>query len=465
MIRDHSTINFHDSSVDVIVRTNEQTKQLCAATFCNVTIHKVITDESFLASLLLMSTSTEATLVLCCAKALCNLSTYPRGRAFLGSNKNVVPALIAMMRSGVKEAAQVQFLSAIALCNVLSVFLHKDNILSLVKEGMVQDLIAVTVLRVEEVKTKETLARAIFNLLAREDTRRLIADQDAVFALVRLSRLQSPNLNTICVRAIYNLTCEMPRYEAKLLEMEAERVLIAQASFPNGGVDVKKMCGAALTMMSAAGKAASCALAKHGIVGALRAIMCVRDQDTLEHVATAAFNLSREDCCRPILAAQDVTSVLVALHEVGHTIVKNLCVATMCNLSSSPVAHENATSRAALGVLADTVRAGSRSLATRLDALRTVVNLVTHHLPAREPAVQASMTSALCVILKASGNSSSKNVVRYVVCCRRNTTHQTITLRHGVVYHARQDMATYVSSKENGGVIPSTQCVFWVVGD
>lgn len=388
------------ASVDIAVLSAEQTKQLCAATFCNVTIHKVITDESFLASLLLLSTSTEASLVLCCAKSLSNLSTYPRGRSFLGSNKNVVPALIAMMRSGVKDAAQVQFLSAIALCNVLSVFLQKEHIVSLVEEGMIQDLIAVTVLRVEEVKTKETLARAIFNLLAREDTRRLVADQDAVFALVRLTRLQSPDLNTICVRAIYNLACEMSRYEAKLLEMEAEQVLVVQASFSNGGVDVKKMCGAALTMMSSAGKLASWALAKQGVVGALRAIMCVRDKDTLEHVATTAFNLSREDCCRPALATQDVTSVLVSLHEVGHTIVKKLCVATMCNLSSSTVAQDNASSRAAFGVLAGTVRAGSLSLATRLDALRTVVNLVTHHVPAREAAVESSTTSALCVILK-----------------------------------------------------------------
>lgn len=380
----------------------DQTKQLCAATFCNVTMYKVITEESFLASLLLLSTSTEASLVLCCAKALSNLSRYPRGRSFLGNNKNVVPALIAMMRSGVKDAAQVQFLSAIALCNVLSIFLQKENIVSLVEDGMIQDLIAVTVLRVEEVKTKETLARAIFNLLAREDTRRLIADQDAVFALVRLTRLQSPDLNTICVRAIYNLTCEMSRYESKLLEMEAERVLVDQAFFPNGGVDVKKMCGAALTMMSSAGRLASVALSKQGIVGALRSIMCVKDKETLEHVATTAFNLSREDCCRPMLVAQDITGVLVPLHAIGHTIVKNLCVATMCNLSSSPVAQENANTRAEFRVLADTVRAGSLSLATRLDALRTVVNLVTHHAPAIEAAVEASSTSALCVILKVS---------------------------------------------------------------
>lgn len=347
---------------------------------------------------------------MCCAKALAKLSTYPRGRSFLGSNKSVVPALIAMMRSGVKDAAKVQYLSAIALCNVLSVFLHKDNVVSLVKEGLIQDLIAVTVLRVEEVKTKEILAHAIFNLLAREDTRALIADQDAVFALVRLTRLQNPELNVICVRAIYNLTCEMPVYEQKLLEMEAERVLVTQASFANGGVEVKKMCGAALAMLSSV-KGATCALAKQGVVGALRAIVCVKTRETLEHAATTAFNLSREDNCRAALAAQDVTGVLVTLHELGQARVKNICVATLCNLSSSAAAQENASSRAAFGLLAGTIRAGSLSLSTRLDALRTVTNLVTHYLPSRQAAVESSVTSSLCVILKALVDDDDKMLV------------------------------------------------------
>lgn len=366
-------------------------------------MHKAVTDEGFLTAVLLLSTSTEAALVLSCAKTLSNLSTYPRGRSFLGSNKNVVPALIAMMRSGVKDAARVQFLSAIALCNVLSVFLRKDYVMYLVQDGMIQDLIAVTVLRVEEVKTKEILARALFNLLAREDTRKMIADQDAVFALVRLTKLHCPALNTICVRAIYNLACEISRYDARLLEMEAERVLVVQASFPNGGVEVKKLCGAALAMMSSAGKAVNCALTKQAVVDALRAIMCVRDHETLQHVAVTAFNLSCEESCRPMLAVQDMTSVLGSLHEVGHTMAKDLCVAALCNMSSSTVAQENAGSRAAFKLLAGTIRAGSLSLGTRVNALRAVVNLVTHHVSTRETAVEGSTTSALCSVIEVSG--------------------------------------------------------------
>lgn len=379
----------------------EQTKQLCAAILSNIVLHRVITEETALTSLVTLSGSTEASLVLCCAKAFANLSTYPRGRAILGNNPTVVPALVAMMRSGVRDAAQVQYLSAMALCNVLSVFLERERILSLLHEGIVEDLIATTVLRVEELRTKETLARAIFNLLCREDTRKAVANTDAVFALLRLTRLHSAALNTVCVRVIYNLTCDMQQYEDILLRMEAEGVLVTQASFPNGGVEVKKFCGAALAMMSFS-KAATCALAQHAIVGALRAVSSVTDADTLQHVATTAFNLSREDTCWPALARQDVASLLLKLHGLGHSVVKTLCVASMCNLSCSTTARQNLASRVCLATLAATVRAGALSIATRLDALRAMVNLVVCYPPARQAVVEASVTAALRVILKVS---------------------------------------------------------------
>ncbi|CAM9314083.1 unnamed protein product, partial [Discosporangium mesarthrocarpum] len=385
-----------------------KTKQLCAAAFCNITLFKVVTDDSFLTSLMVMSNSTDFTLVLCCAKTLANLSTYPRGRVFLGGNKVVVQALIAMMRSGVKEAAQVQLLCATALCNVLSVFLQQEAVVNLVKEGVVQDLIAVTVLRVNEVSTKEILAKALFNLLARDDTRKLIADQDAVFAMVRLTKLQSPELNTICVRAIHNLSCEMPQYESKLLEMEAEKVLVEQAVYPNGGAEVKGMCGAALAMVSSASKSLVCTLAKQNIVGAVRAIVVIRGNGTLEQCATTLFNISREDSCRATLAAQDVIGVLVPLHGMGSAIVKNLCVATICNLSCCIEAQKDVATHPAFTMLGDTMRAAYLSIDSRMDAATAVVNMVTHLPYARQVAIETSVCSALCVLLKGLHSEGDK---------------------------------------------------------
>ncbi|CAM9301732.1 unnamed protein product [Chrysoparadoxa australica] len=233
-----------------------QTKRLCAASLCNITLVKVIADNAFLQTVVALSNSNDSARVLSCAKTLANVSAFPRGRVFLGGDMNVVPALIVMMRSGVKEAALVQYYCAVALCNVLSVFLKEDAVEDLVENGNVHDIVAITVLRVNEVPTKEVLGRAIFNLLARSDTRPIVVAQDTVFTLVRLSKLQSAELNQICIRALRNLTCEMQKYEDRLLEIEAEKALIEQSVMSNGGSAVKEMCAAALANISFSPKSA-----------------------------------------------------------------------------------------------------------------------------------------------------------------------------------------------------------------
>jgi hypothetical protein len=62
------------------------------------------------------------------SQAMANLSVYPRGRTFMAHNQELVPCLIAMMRSGVTEAARVQYYCAIALCNVLRLDKQTVNI-------------------------------------------------------------------------------------------------------------------------------------------------------------------------------------------------------------------------------------------------------------------------------------------------------------------------------------------------
>eukprot|EP00953_Heterococcus_sp_UTEX-ZZ885_P018377 10263-Heterococcus_DN1.PRE.4 len=139
-----------------------------------------------------------------------------------------------MMRSGVTEAARVQYYCAIALCNVLSASNLKEAFSGGSDSLWLQDLIAITVLRVNEVPTKEILARALFNLLSRADTRRMAVERDTRFScnniartatiaalhccvssqnVTDLTKLQSSEINTMCVKALHNLCCELPAYE------------------------------------------------------------------------------------------------------------------------------------------------------------------------------------------------------------------------------------------------------------
>lgn len=47
--------------------------------------------------------------------------------------------------------------------------------------------------------TKTILAKALFNLLVREDTRELVDKQDVTQSLLRLMKLQVPELSQICI--------------------------------------------------------------------------------------------------------------------------------------------------------------------------------------------------------------------------------------------------------------------------
>ncbi|KAG5178998.1 hypothetical protein JKP88DRAFT_280747 [Tribonema minus] len=464
--------------------------------------------------------------------AMANLSGGSRGRAFMGLSTAVVPCLVSMMRSGVKEAARVQYYCAVALCNVLSVAKLKDALAGATNmktgEGLwLQDLIAVTVLRVNEVSTKEVLSRALFNLLTRAETRRKVVDQgttrrkvvdegtvvdqgkgvdqgtvfaliqlmrlqssetNMVFALIQLTRLQSSEMNTVCMRAIYNLTCELPEYQAEVEERDFYKVIMEQASFPNGGTEVRRLCGAALANLSA--HPATCqVLPKHPVVSAVRAAAGTGLGDTLEHCAICLFNISRLPVGRIALALQGAGGVVPALNETGAVVVKTLCVATLANVSctgntddnrncyvdpavvtgvkpraSTPASSAAAAAAAArsggsggssargqrpatgdapgpgmlggaldclctaevMAVLCATLSAAHMSLPCRLDALHTMCNMVTRHVPSRYAAASAGCCTALCTMLKALSSDAQKvplskcfrELVCEPACCR-----------------------------------------------
>ena len=55
------------------------------------------------------------------------------GRAMLGRSRQLIPSLSAMMRSGCQDAERIQFHCSVALCNSLSTFLHKEDVLAMIQ--------------------------------------------------------------------------------------------------------------------------------------------------------------------------------------------------------------------------------------------------------------------------------------------------------------------------------------------
>ncbi len=82
----------------------------------------------------------------------------------------------------------------------------------IVGNGTVVDLVVVTLLRVNSIVTKETLGKALFNLMAPADFREVMVNNlDVLSAVIDLARLESMELLEICVRAIYNISCQIPK--------------------------------------------------------------------------------------------------------------------------------------------------------------------------------------------------------------------------------------------------------------
>ncbi len=74
----------------------------------------------------------------------------------------------------------------------------------------VTDLVVVTLLRLNAAATKETLCKALFNLLARVEIREMLVNGiDLLSAMVELSKINSLSLLELVVRVFFNLSCEL----------------------------------------------------------------------------------------------------------------------------------------------------------------------------------------------------------------------------------------------------------------
>jgi len=101
----------------------------------------------------------------------------------------------------------------------------------LTKNGAVMDLVVVTLLRINSVQTKESMAKALFNVMTRAEFRaEMVLQQDILAAHIELAKIDSLELLELCVRSIYNITCETPTYADKLQSLGVPTILVARAT-------------------------------------------------------------------------------------------------------------------------------------------------------------------------------------------------------------------------------------------
>lgn len=397
---------------------NEVTKTAVAGSLYNLTQCAPVAHEAFLGALMSLSHSSENARVLWCAWCFANVSTYPKGRAMLGKlSRKLIPTLLAMMRSGCADAERIQYHCSVAMCNTLSVFLKKEDVLAMLKEGTVQDVIVITVLRANDVRTKQVLAQALFNLLARVDTRSEMIRKDVPLALVRLTKVEDPILNLLCVNMLRNLSCEAETLCTKLLEMKVVRVMVDQCLSPSGGVQIKRRCATTLGNLSRVpAMLKGLAAPESGIVAGIRSIAVAQDAETLENMGAVAFHLSEVPEGRESLTQQGATPVLVNLCAGDETPVRvrQLVIASLCNMSTYAASHRSMAEHS-MKLLIETMSQPVQSLDTRMNACVAMCNLVVHYPASRETAVQLDLMPALKQLIRACTTDAQYTVLAKIV--------------------------------------------------
>ncbi|GMH76078.1 hypothetical protein TrST_g9441 [Triparma strigata] len=385
----------------------EEAKMCASAMFYNLSLKKVLSDHGFLDALIATANTsdTSSPRLVWCAQTFSNLSTYPRGRTMFGKEiVKVAPCLAQMMRSGHKEASVIQRHCAIALCNSLSVWLKSSDIEEMKEKGVVQDLIVVSVLRVNVDYIKETLAKALFNLLITKDTRELMVNQGIMSSLIRLTKqVQTSEVISLCVTALQNLTCEeklSSTYADTLMEMNAIHVLVVQTVTPMAHIEVKKMCGSALSNLSRLPTTHHYFVKEPNLCHALIKISSIRhSEEWVEKCAEVIWNLTAHTDNHQALLDQNVVQCIGHIIENGNAACRVLGVCSLANLSTNPAGYQQ-VSEDGMFILVATMKHTFMPIETKMNALRAVCNLVVEYPESRKTAVEEDLVPSLGMMMK-----------------------------------------------------------------
>ncbi|TYZ68383.1 hypothetical protein PybrP1_005643, partial [[Pythium] brassicae (nom. inval.)] len=342
-----------------------------------------------------------------CALTIAMVSLSQRGLRLLAAHVDIPPALNTVMRTGLHEA---QVCAAIALCNLATERGQLPR--RLWRDATTDDFIVITLLRVNSEQTKAICAKALFNLLAHDDTRDEMVREGVLYALIKLARLDSEDIRDLSLRSIYNISLA-PAKALQLLEMEIVRVL-AKMYQPEFSKELKRMLCGILSNLSSVPGGHERRLLLEGALGVLKSLAKVRDPETKVYVANILYNLS----CRADVAEQlvrDEAGVLVILaaqlKSENHD-VRRYGAATLANLSGCAVVVALMTEDALVIALNDamkrTMAACVATTAACVFALRNLLSLAAN----QRKFVACNGVATLAAILACDEMASDKQTLR-----------------------------------------------------
>lgn len=400
-------------------------KELTASIIHNLALKRPILAPGVLPMMLNLAKNCKTLRVLHTTRALANMSVHSKSKLLISKeSRRLIPLLTVIMRCGCDEAEKVQHYCAIILCNILALSLDKSLLSDLVKTGAIVDLMVVTLLRINAITTKETLTKGFFNLLGRSEIREaLVLQLDILAALLELAKLEFVDLLELCMRSIYNITCDLKagsgfesNYSAKLSALKVPSLMISRLVYsPNlpGSVSnrpIRLLLGMAIANMSF-NKTLVLELAQSEskLADAMGRVYALNADETTYCSVVVLYNLSRYPECRVLAGSKAIplmVEILGSEERPPSVLCIKLCIACLCNFSNMAVFHDQLTNHA-LKAVVDIIGSPQIHLTIKLDAVQAVYNLVTAHSASRSVFVQADLVAALWKVIKISGSKKS----------------------------------------------------------
>jgi len=198
------------------------------------------------------------------------------------------------------------------------------------------------------------------------------------------------------------LTCEpllAQVYIDKLLEMGAVNALVGQCVTPMSGLEVKKMCAAALANLSRLPQTHSYML-KEPLIHAFNKVCSQRHcEEWVEKCAECLFNLSKDPANHDGLLKLGVVKCVSDVIDNGNAACRILGICSLANLTVSANAFSQVTTDG-MHCLISTLKHVHMPVETRMNAMRAICNLVVEFEPARKEAVESELVPALGIMMK-----------------------------------------------------------------
>jgi len=247
----------------------------------------------------------------------------------------------------------------------------------------------------------------------------MVCKLDVLTAMLELAKIENIELLELCMRSVYNITCETKEYAAKLKELKVANVLIARVTLSpvilgaKATTAVKILCGMSLANISFDAGLAEDMVFDKRVSDACQAVFALQNDEATYCAATVLCNLAVLDEAKN-LADSCAIPLLVDIIARGPVACIQMAVVSLCNFSMHPVFYDQLTEvkqdKGAIPSLVSVIAAPSMHEKVKKDALQALYNLVTNHPPSWPVAVESEAIMALGKLMKAPGSTDDANL-------------------------------------------------------